>query len=240
MVIGITITNTLRNHLTKLTTVYESMMDKEPINLPINPYELEDHYPTVVLDKEEDEFDEKQVAYTQSDDYLGEFTEDEKEFNVYQLLYVDGSFEIFGACDEVFPGVIKKVSDVAAATPHKIIMVNLESPRSKLATMYFLSKTNFDMREIYFPENRDELWEKFDIMITDDPKILGSKPEGKKTVKVCNIFNNNVDSDYAVPNIKVLLNDFDNAINKFLAGETWEPIVEDNLPKIDQSLIAEQ
>src|SRR3954468_5598732 len=114
MVIGITITNTLRNHIPKLTAVYEGMTGKQPVNLPINPCELDLNFPTVVAEEEETEFDENQVAYMQDDSYLTENSEEkERPFDVYQLLYVDGSFEIFGNSDEIYPTIIKKVSDVA-------------------------------------------------------------------------------------------------------------------------------
>jgi len=46
MVIGITINNILREHVSKLKDLYEFEFEKEPI-LPINPFDLSKSFPDI-------------------------------------------------------------------------------------------------------------------------------------------------------------------------------------------------
>jgi hypothetical protein len=216
MVIGITINNVLRDHISKLESVYTAVTGDEPQHPPVNPYELDKHFPPVQMVKEENTFDENQVAYQHDENYLEEFKETDADFDVYQLMYVDGSFEVFGSADETEPGIIKKISDLPR-DKHQVIITNLESSRSKCATLFFLSKNFFNLPELYFPDTREQMWDKFDVIVTDDPKILNIKPEGKKTIKVENNFNTTIDSDHTITNIKELVENFDTIMDKISA-----------------------
>lgn len=218
MIIGITINNILRDHLSKLEMVYNAVTGQEAL-LPINPYNLADHFISTGTTEEPPEFiEDLTVDETSETHELTPIDDGDKNFDVYQLLYVDASFEIFGSCEETIPGLIRDLSllskDLSENSNHSLILTNLESSRSKCATLFFLSKNFFDMREIFFPETREIMWEKFDVLITDDPKILAIKPDGKKSIKIENNFNTTVDSDLTVSTIKELVDNFQEIIKK--------------------------
>ncbi len=63
------------------------------------------------------------------------------------------------------------------------------------------------------------MWNHFDVLITDDPKLLESKPAGKKSVKIESDFNKTVDSDATLSSIKEVTKEFDTIIKKLYGIE---------------------
>jgi hypothetical protein len=197
MVIGITVNNILRDHLSKLKDLYEFEFEKEAIE-PINPFNLQASFPDITGETESIEFkpDQEEV----------ELVENKKDgsFNLDKFLYEDACFEIFGRTDETEPGLIKKISDFSKKSKLEIVLLNNESQRSKAATLFFLSKNYFNLNKILFPQKWKDFWVECDVIITDNPKILKAKPKGKISVKYQNDFNLDIKSDYTIINNKEL------------------------------------
>jgi len=197
MVIGITINNILRDHVSKLKDLYEFEFEKE-IEGPINPFELQKHFPDVINENDSPEFkdDGKDV----------EFQENAKDdsFNLDKFMYEDASFEIFGRTDEPEYGIIKSISDFSNKNRIKIVLLNNESQRSKAATLFFLSKNYYNLEKIVFPKKWKDFWSHCDVMVTDNPKLLKSKPKDKISIKYKNDFNVDIKSDYSIINTKEL------------------------------------
>ena len=193
MVIGITVNNILRDHLSKLKDLYEFEFEKEAIE-PINPFNLQASFPDITGETESIEFkpDQEEV----------ELVENKKDgsFNLDKFLYEDACFEIFGRTDETEPGLIKKISDFSKKSKLEIVLLNNESQRSKAATLFFLSKNYFNLNKILFPQKWKDFWVECDVIITDNPKILKAKPKGKISVKYQNDFNLDIKSDYTINN----------------------------------------
>ena len=63
---------------------------------------------------------------------------------------------------------------------------------------------NFNFKKIYFPNKEKEFWSYVDVLITDTPKILKSKPKNKTSIKIQNDFNVDIKSDYTIINTKEL------------------------------------
>lgn len=197
MVIGITINNILRDHISKLKDLYEFEFETE-VEGPINPYKLNDHFPDIegVEDSIDFKDDGKEVS-------LPENTKD-NSFNLDKFMYEDASFEIFGRTDEPEYGTIKSICDFANKNRIKIVFMNNESQRSKAATLFFLSKNYFNLEQVIFPKKWKDFWSHCDIMVTDNPKLLKSKPKDKKSIKYKNDFNIDIKSDYTIINTKEL------------------------------------
>lgn len=209
MIIGITINNTIRDHITKLQSVYTTLTNNTPV-LPINPYNLEAHFPTLQSLHTLTPFDESLVIDEDNPALDFEAIDDgDDEFDVHDFIYIDASFEIFGSSEETVPGIIKKISALSKESSNTLVLTNLESPRSKLATLYFLSKCYFDMKEVYFPESREDMWLKFDVLVTDDPKLISIRPAGKKVVKINTPFNQHLTSDLSYDNINLAITNFE-------------------------------
>lgn len=196
MIIGITINNILRDHISKLKDLYEFEFEKEAIE-PINPFDLKTSFPDVEGDVESPEF---------KDDREVEFTENKKDnsFNLERFMYEDACFEVFGRTDETIPGIIKEISDFANKNKINIVLLNNESQRSKAATLFFLSKNYYNLEQIIFPKKWKDFWSYCDVLVTDNPKLLKIKPKDKTSIKYENEFNVDIKSDYTIINSKEL------------------------------------
>lgn len=196
MIIGITINNILRDHISKLKDLYEFEFEKEAIE-PINPFDLASSFPNIEGDVEEPEF---------KDDQEVEFLENKKDnsFNLDRFMYEDACFEVFGRTDETIAGIIKEISDFANKNKINIVLLNNESQRSKAATLFFLSKNYYNLEQIIFPKKWKDFWSYCDVLVTDNPKLLNIKPKDKTSIKYQNEFNVDIKSDYTIINSKEL------------------------------------
>ena len=196
MIVGITINNILRDHISKLKDLYEFEFEKEAIE-PINPFDLSKSFPDIEGDVDEPEF---------KDDQEIEFTENKKDtsFNLDRFMYEDACFEVFGRTDETIPGIIKQISDFSNKNKINIILLNNESQRSKSATLFFLSENYYNLDQIVFPKKWKDFWSNCDVLVTDNPKLLKTKPKDKVSIKYQNEFNIDIKSDYTIINTEEL------------------------------------
>lgn len=196
MIIGITIDNVLRNHIDKVIEAYQTVTGNEPIQ-PINPFNLDKSFPNVDKSTNEVEFnpDNTEIEFTDS----GVDT----SFDVYEFMYHDASFEIFGRADQSYDNIITKLAELQSEDL-QIVLLNKETRRSKCATLFFLSKNNFDFQKVIFPENYKDFWKHCDVLVTDNPKILKYKRKKKVSVKIENDFNLDYKSDFSIINITEL------------------------------------
>jgi hypothetical protein len=201
MIIGITINNILRDHISQLKKAYTLLTEEEAIE-PINPFDLELSFPKKDSNESIQEFKTNELTTL-------EFNENEEGFDVYQFMYEEASFEIFGRSEESIDGIIRKLKEYEKKFKVKIVLINKESPRSKCATLFFLSKNGFDFDRILFPKDDKSFWNEVDVLITDNPKILKKKPKEKYSIKVKNEFNLDIKSDFTIFN----LNDYKNLKN---------------------------
>jgi hypothetical protein len=85
-------------------------------------------------------------------------------------------------------------------------------------TCFFLSKIATRIREIYFPMNSSTIWDKCDVLITAEPKLLENKPEGKIAIKIEMPYNKECQSDYTYSKLSEFLDD-NNIIEKLIDKE---------------------
>ena len=202
MVIGITINNILRDHIDQLSKIYTIVTGEEPLQ-PINPFDLESSFPTKQNDEQISEFkvDKGETEF--------ELNESDENFNVHEFMYHEASFEVFGRSEETVSGILLKLKEYEKKLKVKFVLLNKESPRSKCATLFFLSKNSFNFDKILFPNDYKNFWDEVNILITDNPKILKKKPKNKISIKVKNEFNLDIKSDFTIidiSNIKEIKN----------------------------------
>lgn len=191
MIIGITINNIVRDHISQLKRAYTLLTEEEAIE-PINPFDLESSFPNKTSTELIQEF-----TVTETDNEMP-LNGTNEEFNVYEFMYHEASFEVFGRSEETVDGIIRKLKEYERKLKVKIVLLNKESPRSKCATLFFLSKNGFDFDRILFPNNDKAFWDEVDVLITDNPKVLKKKPKNKYSIKVKNDFNIDIKSDFTI------------------------------------------
>ena len=108
---------------------------------------------------------------------------------------VDGSVQVINELD----------LNISSNKKHQLIITSREAGRSVPATLFFLSKTGCMIQDIKFTMGTTDCWQFVDVMVTDHPEILNSKPEGKITIKVEKPFNMDIPADYTINTVKELL-----------------------------------
>jgi hypothetical protein len=210
MVIGITINNIVRDHISKLAEAYEFITENEPI-LPINPFDLEPSFPTKI---QEIDVIELSASNIDNEHQLMPMDKADESFDVYEFMYMDASFEVFGRCNQTENNLIANLSKLKDETT-EVVLLNKESSRSKCATLFFLSKNNFDLNKIIFPDNYEDFYKNCDVLVTDNPKLLELPHENRIVVKIKNDFNIDYDADFTIIKLSEIFDIIDQIKNKF-------------------------
>lgn len=134
----------------------------------------------------------------------------------YRFLYEDYAFEIFAEAE-----VTEKMVDKKLNLWH-IDLNNTEDLEEEIELMlcnpfefnasigfthFFLSKIATRIREAYFPSVSTDIFEKCDVLVTADPKLLSNKPSGKTCIKILTDYNKDIDSDYTYNTFSEFLDD---------------------------------
>ncbi len=209
--IGIDINEVLRAHFAAVEQQYINYKKKDgddpQIIKPFNTYDYDKHF--IFKDKL---VDIKYLKPEISDDIpasdyvvdkvTGESPADPLLFDkhkelltakdqLHRFLYEDYSLEVFGHAGKVYGNVINDLKNFKVENEDKynIIIVSLEEKLSVPPTLYFLSKVGVDLAEYYFSSIPDKIWDKIDICVTANPRLLNTKPRGKQVIKVVREFN---------------------------------------------------
>lgn len=134
-----------------------------------------------------------------------------------RFVYEDFSWELFGKCPACDNGlsaafsnwVTKTVTNIDTDDPIDVMIVSpMEYGITIPSTYWFLSKLGCRAREVYFPMDSLTIWDKCDVLITANPKLLNNKPDGKVSVKIKADYNDGIESDFEYNNmIEFLEND---------------------------------
>ena len=63
------------------------------------------------------------------------------------------------------------------------------------------------IREVYLPEDYVSIWDKCDVLITADKKLLNNKPDDKISVKIETTYNYDDNADLVYGSLMMLLKD---------------------------------
>jgi hypothetical protein len=185
MKIGITINGVIRDFINKFESVYDKYygndLEEVEIKRDINTSNLLEHF---------------------------NFSGGTQDLN--KFLYVDASLEIFGHAGETKLNSVEHLNqlhNIIEDMGHNPIVLSKELNNSKPATLFFLSKLSAKINNIIFVREYEKIWEYVDVLITADPEILDTKPNGKISIKVINHYNKSCQSDYTVIDLKEILDD---------------------------------
>ena len=216
MRIGISVNGVLRNFFGRIENIHTKYFNPEDgQEVQVKDYDLEKWlwFPKEEIVRKEMEFNpnfnmKEFLADENSDNHLVEVVDD--EITVEDFVYDKCCLEIFGYADEIVDGAVQSVNDLElhlkmTGKEHKMIITSREAGRSVPSTLFFLSKTGCMIQDIKFTMGTTDCWEFVDIMVTDHPEILNSKPEGKKVIKIEKPFNQEIPADYTVKSVRELI-----------------------------------
>jgi hypothetical protein len=144
---------------------------------------------------------------------LIEYTNFKDDEELLEFLYSESPMEIFGQAKEVGNNIISHLTELYKVMPdgYKLRIVSDDIGRAKSATLWFLAKYGTYCDEIIFSSGlgMKHVWDTTDIFITSSVEVIVSRPPGKKLVIVDQIYNEHLESDLRINNIKEI-NSFDN------------------------------
>ena len=118
----------------------------------------------------------------------------QSEDEYLKFLYFDFPIEIFGHAGLSYNHASTDFNTLVFENKDiNFTFVGLnEKGKAKPSTLFFLSRNGVICDNIKFstPENIDELWDKCDIWITDDKRVVDKCPENKKVIKFNTFYNN--------------------------------------------------
>lgn len=188
MKIALTLDDVLRNKRQQIFKIYQKYIDPS-----FNP-------------------EEHDLTTNNYQEILGFETKEEYQ----RFLYEDYVFEIFAEADAVEKMLDKKFNLWTLSVgdqddldePIDFIITNpFEFNASIGFTHFFLSKMATRVRETYFPLDSSTIWDRCDVLITAEPKLIKERPEGKKVIKIETDYNKDLVADLTYKSLSELIED---------------------------------
>ena len=130
--------------------------------------------------------------------------------NYLDEMYENGDLKnlLIEVCEEYFTDIQEAIDEEIEV----MFVSTMEYGTSIGNTYFFISSLGTKVREIYLPIDSYSIWDKCDVLITANPKLLGSKPDGKTTIKINTEYNKESESNYAFNSLESFLNNEENTI----------------------------
>lgn len=216
MRIGIDINGVLRNTIQKLEQVYsKNYLEMVPDDNPLKTYTMDESGNTVVNDVIENTFKYEMILPVTSNELTEHFKFPTKD-DFFNFLYEEFTMEIFGHSPSVETFSFNILNDLylELRDTHDFVIVSNEIGKSKPATLFFLSKFGCLLEKVKFFSDFtiNSMWNEIDILLTSNPTLLLEHPEDKIIVKYNTIYNQDINTEYEIDNLK----DFKNKLNAIL------------------------
>ena len=152
------------------------------------------------------------------EDVLEKYLKFPSKHDKNEFIYIDYPYEIFGCAktmEKNLPTSITNwLSDISDIEDKeiKIIFYSLgEEALTIQSSYFFLSRIGTRVREVIFPTDLNEVWDKCDAVITANKSMAESKPQGKKVVLIKRPFNEGCEtsSDLVYESLTDIINDKD-------------------------------
>ena len=136
-----------------------------------------------------------------------------------KFVYEDYAYELYGACPTCEPQlsayfndwVTNIVPNIDVETPIDLIIVSpFEYGLTIASTYFFLSKIGCRVRKVLFPSDSSDIWNVCDALITANPDLLASKPEGKISIKIDADYNIESESDFRFESMRKFVENEEN------------------------------
>lgn len=128
-----------------------------------------------------------------------------KKSDYENFLYNEASLEIFGHASSTNLGIVSLLNrfilDTEYEEKHEITLISEERNNSIQATYFFLAKIGCKIKNIKFFHDYNNVWDFFDVIITNEPTILNSKPDDKISVKINKEYNSDCKSNLESENL---------------------------------------
>jgi hypothetical protein len=195
MRIGVSIDGVLRDFLNRVEEVYEKYFLKdEDSEIKIPDYNLEKwlDFPEEEVKQAEmvfnPEFDED--SFLDSEEEASKLENKIEQTTLEEFLYEKCTLEIFGYANETVSSAVETLNKLILDNPkHEFILISREGGMAIPSTQFFLAKTKSTCPNIKFVTEYSKVWDYVDVMVTDHPKIINTKPNDKISVIIDKEYN---------------------------------------------------
>lgn len=152
-----------------------------------------------------------------------------KSLSLYNSFrFEDCAFEIYSRADVMERELPAKLNLWVNGTlrnfdeeknPNVILFSPFEMNLSIPSTLGFLARLGIKVRDIEFPIDSTKMWEKADIMITANPKLIALTPEGKYSFKVNAPYNKDAKGTFEFDGLMDIIEDENKTIEKIIEGD---------------------
>lgn len=217
--LGIDIDEILRAKMLAFDRYYTDEFGEDGITQPLDTYNLRNHYEFKETEEvtkyvteeflEHEDLQKVSPKHYVVDETTGRASIDDFAFNTekkvysademyHKFLYEDYCLQIHGSAPKiylnadvdlnVFLKLFGEYFDVSFYAKSKKEAIS--------ATLFFLSKMRTEVQHVSILYSDEEIWNKFDWIITTDPDVLLKKPEGKVTIKMTRMWNSDNKADF--------------------------------------------
>lgn len=222
MKIGVSLNGVLRNYFKQIEVVHTKYFPPTEIEdengfkelsepIKVLDYDLEKWvtFPTEKSEQAEIKFDPNFDPFSSKsrdsvEDLDLESVDDTITLN--EFMYERCTLEIFGSADEMVKSAMNTLNNLILDYPeHEFVVISRETGLSVPSTYFFLSKTSCMVQEVRFVTDSRDSWKYVDVMVTDHPDVIMSKPEDKTCIIIDKHFNNEIGlNDVRITSIKEL------------------------------------
>lgn len=177
---------------------------KEKINLPVDTYDLMNHY----------HFDSKEEC----DNFFQNYA-----FEVFGMAnQFPRSFDVANRLQSF--GQLTKLYDTVLLVKGK--------DKITQSTYHFLGKSGCKIEHVIHVDSDVQKWDYCDVLIDDSPESFENKPEGKISIKIAKDYNAYSNSDYSFENINTLFSEM--FLLKIFHPEKYTELLEKEKTKKDE------
>lgn len=145
--------------------------------------------------------------------------ENRDQYNEFK--YIDCPFELYAraeCCDKTLPF---RLNDWLTNTlrdfeediiPDVMFVSPMEMGLTIQSTLGFLNRIGSRVREYYFPVDSITIWDKCDILITSNPRLIDNCPENKTVIVITTPYNKSIDTKYRFNSLLDVINDTNETI----------------------------
>lgn len=199
-IIGINIDGVLRDKLSQFDKMYRKKYIKNE-----SIVKMDEYFRYVPEENDDSEnmriqnITEEKIKYpVDTFDLLNHYQFDSKD-EYYNFLNQDYVFEIYGSAPPVSKGMdkankLQKIGEIN--DKYEIVLFSHEKDQAIQATYHFLAKSACRIKKIIFESDMNRIWDYCDLILTDNPEFIESKPENKISVKIKADYNKYDKADY--------------------------------------------
>ena len=201
MKIGVSIDGVLRNFLGRVEEIYEKYFLKdENSEIKVLDYDLEKWvtFPEEEVKQAEMEFNPEfdENSFLESEEEAAPLEKKIEQTTIDEFLHEKCTLEIFGYANEVVISVVESLNQLILDNPkHEFILISREGGLAVPSTLFFLAKTKSICPNIKFVTEYSKVWDYVDVMVTDHPKIINTKPNGKVSIIIDKEYNKDSNQD---------------------------------------------